>query len=131
MLNNLRVLVTNIETNESTEYHGIRPAARALNINKTSIMNYIYLPDKKPVLNKYIFKLLEVNKIIKPQNQTTAIKIEVLNIETNEKKIYDTIGIAARDLGLRQSSISLYIKNNNKNKEKKTPFKNLYHITVL
>src|SRR5260370_3830623 len=55
----IQVEVTDIETNTSTIYHAIKAAARALGIDKRYIEHYIYLNQDKPVLGKYIFKLLD------------------------------------------------------------------------
>ncbi len=56
--NTIKVKVTDLETNISTTYNSIRSAARALSIYKRYIENYIYLNQEKPVLNKYIFTLV-------------------------------------------------------------------------
>lgn len=53
----IEVEVTDLETNTTTIYHAIRAAARALNIDKRYIENYIYLKQDNPVLGKYIFRL--------------------------------------------------------------------------
>jgi hypothetical protein len=54
----IKVEVTDVETNTSTIYHAIRAAARALDIDKRYIEHYIYLKQDKPVLGRYIFKLV-------------------------------------------------------------------------
>ena len=53
----IEVEVTDLETNTTTSYHAIRAAARALNIDKRYIENYIYLKQDNPVLGKYTFKV--------------------------------------------------------------------------
>ena len=53
----IEVEVTDLETNITTSYHAIRAAARALNIDKRYIENYIYLKQDNPVLGKYTFRL--------------------------------------------------------------------------
>jgi hypothetical protein len=122
------VEVTNVETQTSTTYHAIRAAARALSIDKRYIENYIYLNQDKPVLNKYTFKLIScdnenLNSFNDPtiKVQKTSKKIEVTNVETKEVTLYPSIGAAARALGYRQASISLYLKEN-----RTKPFKGLY-----
>jgi hypothetical protein len=42
------------------------------------------------------------------RNQPNAVKIEVLDLETNQKTTYDTMKAAARALNISISCISLY-----------------------
>lgn len=60
----IRVEVTDIETNITTTYPSIRAAARALNIAKSSIKDYIYLVQNKAVLGGYTFKGKYMFKLI-------------------------------------------------------------------
>jgi hypothetical protein len=124
----IKVEVTNVETRTSTIYHAIKAAARHLGIDKRYIEHYIYLNQDKPVLGKYTFKLInDKGENINSFNtssvkvQKTSKKIEVTNIETKEVTLYPSIGAAARALGYRQPSISLYLKEN-----RTKPFKGLY-----
>jgi hypothetical protein len=55
--NSIEVEVTDLETNITTTYHAIIAAARALDIDKRYIENYIYLKKDKLVLGKYSFRL--------------------------------------------------------------------------
>lgn len=57
----IQVEVTDTKTNTSTTYHAIRAAARALDIDKRYIEHYIYLKQDKPVLGRYVFKLVNFN----------------------------------------------------------------------
>ncbi|KIH86259.1 GIY-YIG endonuclease (mitochondrion) [Sporothrix brasiliensis 5110] len=59
--NSTEIEVLDIKTNISTKYHAIRAAARALNIDKRYIEQYIYLNQDKPVLDRYTFKLLLIS----------------------------------------------------------------------
>lgn len=139
----IKVEVTDIETNTSTIYHAIKAAARVLGIDKRYIEHYIYLNQDKPVLGKYTFKLVDSEG----ENQTlghmqgknsvglsaglvkvqkTSKKVEVTNVETKEVTIYPSIGAAARALGYRQPSISLYLKENRTN-----PFKGVYLFKLV
>lgn len=115
----IKVEVTDLERNTSTVYHAIKAAARALDIDKRYIEHYIYLKQDKPVLGRFTFKLVNLNSdllytnlVNKKKVQKTCLKIEVTNIETNERTIYPSIGSAARALGYRQAAISLYLKDN-------------------
>jgi len=124
----VKVEVTDVETQTTTTYHAIRAAARALSIDKRYIEHYIYLNQDKPVLDKYTFKLISSDgEILNPFNdpsvkvQKSSKKIEVTNVETKEVTLYPSIGAAARALGYRQPSISLYLKEN-----RTKPFKGLY-----
>jgi len=123
----IKVEVTDLETNSSTTYHAIRAAARALDIDKRYIEYYIYLNQDKPVLGRYTFKLLNSNDGV-PVNvkQKTSYKMEVINVKTQEVKLYPSIGATARALNFRQSSISTYLKG-----EKTKPFKGLYLFKLV
>jgi len=150
----IQVEVTDIETNTSTTYHAIKAAARALGIDKRYIEHYIYLNQDKPVLGKYTFKLLDTEGQVEKPNigkvqpegsvvlsregstqttfsaaikvQKTSKKVEVTNVETKEVIVYPSIGAAARALGYRQASISLYLKENRTN-----PFKGVYLFKLV
>lgn len=124
----VKVEVTDVETQTSTTYHTIKAAARALPIDKRYIEHYVYLNQDKPVLGKYTFKLISCdgenpNSFNDPsiKVQKTSKKIEVTNVETQEVTLYPSIGAAARALGYRQASISLYLIEN-----RTKPFKGLY-----
>jgi len=52
--------------------------------------------------------------------------VEVTNVDTKEVTIYSSIGAAARALGYRQPSISLYFKAN-----RTTPFKGKYLFKLV
>jgi virulence-associated protein VapD len=114
-----------LETNTSTVYDSIRAAARALKINKRSIAQYIYLKDK-PVLGKYTFKLINSNIEKIEKIQKTSKRIKVININTKEVIIYSSIGAAAKALGYRQASISLYLKE-----KRIKPFKGIYLFQLV
>lgn len=110
--NRIQVEVTDLETNNTSIYHAIRAAARALDIDKRYIEHYIYLKQDKPVLGKYIFKLkLNPNHTNMNLNcakvQNTLLKVEVTGVETKKVTVYSSITAAAKMLGYRQSSISL------------------------
>ena len=125
----IEVEVTDLETNTTTTYHAIRAAARALDIDKRYIEHYIYLKQNKPVLGKYTFKLNsydESTSLIHKKVQKTSMKVEVTNVDTKEVTIYSSITAAAKILGYRQPSISLYLKEN-RNK----PFKGKYMFKLV
>ena len=118
----IEVEVTDLQAqapNNTTRYHAIRAAARALDIDKRYIEHYIYLNQDKPVLGRYTFKLVnsksegESTRLVSVEKvQKTSMKVEVTNVDTNEVTIYSSISTAARALGYRQPSISLYLKEN-------------------
>lgn len=130
----IKVEVTDTKTNTSTTYHAIRAAARALDIDKRYIEHYIYLKQEKPVLGRYIFKLInfnskEITNLVNDEKiQKTSIKVEVTNVDTKEVTIYSSISAAARALGYRQPSISAtpYIKEN-----RTKPFKGIYLFNLV
>ena len=131
----IQVEVTDLETNHTTTYHAIRAAARALDIDKRYIEHYIYLKQDQPVLGRYTFKLnsnsdnQSRNLILSPAEekvQKTSIKVEVTNVDTKEVTIYYSITAAAKALGYRQPSISLYLKEN-----RTKPFKGKYLFKLV
>ncbi|GAA5133405.1 hypothetical protein GCM10023339_68970 [Alloalcanivorax gelatiniphagus] len=100
-------------TNTTTVYHAIRAAARALDIDKRYVEHIIYLKQDKPVLGRYTFKLNSDNEstnLIHEKVQKTFMKVEVTNVDTKEVTKHSFISAAARALGYRQASISLYLK---------------------
>lgn len=124
--NCIEVEVTNLEKNTTTTYHAIRAAARALDIDKRYIEHYIYFKQDKPVLGKYTFKLNlnsddKSTNLINEKVQKTSVKVEVTDVDTKQVTIYSYITAAARVLGFRQPSISLYLKEN-----RTKPFKGKY-----
>ena len=119
-----------METNTTT-YHAIRTAVRILGIDKRYIEHYILLNQDKPVFGRYTFKLLDSkdkspNLINVEKVQKTFNKVEVTNVETKEGTMYPSIGAAARALGYRQASISLYLKENRTN-----PFKGTHLFKLV
>ena len=126
------VEVTDLETNTSTSYHAIKAAARALGIDRRYIENYLYLKQENPVLGRYTFKLLKPEKRCTSLDrlgnsiQKTSLKVEATNVVTQEVTLYPSIGSAARALGYRQASISLYLKEN-----RAKPFKGLYLFKLV
>lgn len=123
----IKVKVKNIKTNTETIYPSIKNAARFLGLDSRYIYNYIHLHQDKPVLDNYTFELFDA-KDIKPNvtSQKNSMKVQVIDIKTDKIREYSSIGAAARDLGIRQASISLYLKEN-RNK----PFKGIYLFKLL
>lgn len=127
----IEVVATNLEKNTTTTYHAIRAAARALGIDKRYIEHSIYLKQDKPVLGKYTFELNKNsndNKInlINQKVQKTSLKVEVTQVDTKQVTTYSSITAAAKALGYRQPSISLYLKEN-----KTKPFKGKYLFKLV
>jgi transcriptional antiterminator len=54
----LKIKVLDLKLNTTTTYNSIREAARALNINKTSIQNSFYRNQQKPYKGRFIFTKL-------------------------------------------------------------------------
>jgi hypothetical protein len=135
----LEVEITDINTGVKSTYHAIRAAARALNIDRRYIENYIYLKQEIPVFERYTFRfttggsqdkatssfgLIEDKYNIR--KQSSALRLEVLDVETNIKTIYCWLTKAAKELGIRQPSISLYLKD-----KRTKPFKGKYFFKLI
>ena len=58
--------------------------------------------------------------------QKTSLKLEVTNVNTNKTIVYTSISAAARELGIRQPAISLYLKEN-----RTKPFKGVYFFKLI
>lgn len=109
--NSTKIEVTNLEKSTCTIYNAIRAAARALGIDKRYIEHYVYLNPEKPVLGKYVLKLL--NSDIKDLNpkvsyQKTSKKLEVTDVNTSKITVYTSISAAARVLGSASLVYRLY-----------------------
>lgn len=119
----IEVEVTDLEAqapNNTTTFHAIRAAARALDIDKRYIEHYIYLNQDKPVLGRYTFKL-NLNsdnrslKLISEKVQKTSMKVEVTNVDTQEVTVYSSITAAAKKprRNLIKSGENISCSNNN------------------
>lgn len=117
----VKVVVTNIETNASTEYVSLREAAKSLNTNKTTLTEYIL----KNILYKGIYKLESnlsaSNYDSNYLNHPASKKIEVIDLELNTVISYTSIRAAARALDIGYDSIAKYLKRN-----QKSPYKGRY-----
>ncbi len=121
------VIVTDLVTGTKTTFHAVKAAARALNIKRASILNYIYLKQEMPVLDRYTFELVGDtvggDTVGGATVQPTSIEVEVIDLETDQKTVYPSICVAAKTLGFRQSSISIYLSG-----KRLSPFKGRYII---
>jgi hypothetical protein len=124
--NSVKVEVLDLEKNTSIVHNSFKAAARALSIDWRFIQHYIYLNQAKPVLGRYIFKLIDTNNLKIEKVQKTSKKIEVTNVNTKEVTIYTSIGAASRALGYHQASISLFLKEN-----RTKPFKGIYLFKLV
>lgn len=119
--------VIDLQLNTKVIYHAIRYAAKVLNLNKRYIENYIYLNQTEPILGRFIVKKVGEPVLKKLDTQITAQKIEVVDLlERGVITNFYSISSAARALGLRQASISLYLKEN-----RKKPFKGRYLFKLI
>ena len=127
-----KVTVTDLETNTTTPYNAIKAAARALDIDRRYIEHYIYLKQTEPVFGKYTFELIpdkNPNTGNRDRAQKTAKRVEVTDIKTkkvNNVNIYPSISAAARAMGYRQPSVSLYLKD-----KRPGPYQGRYRIKVV
>lgn len=70
---NLKVEITDLETNTTTEFNAIRAAAKVLGIDRRYIENYLYLKQEEPIFGRYICKFIGykgINLETKVQNYT-------------------------------------------------------------
>jgi group I intron endonuclease len=57
--NSQQIEVTDVQTNQKTNYNSIREAARALNIRQSNITLYFSRNQVKPYKDRYIFKKVD------------------------------------------------------------------------
>lgn len=117
----IKVVVTNLENNISTEYMSLTAAAKSLNTNKTTLKEYIF----KGLPYKGIYKL-ESNLSVSNYNSNylnhpSSNKIEVIDLQLNTIANYNSIRAAARALDIGYSSITNFLKRN-----QKSPYKGRY-----
>lgn len=117
----IKVVVTNLEINLSTEYASLTEAAKSLNTNKTVLKEYIL----KKIPYKGIYKL-ESNLSVSNYdsnylNHPASKKIEVIDLQLNTVTKYNSIRAAARALDIGYVSIATCLKRN-----QKSPYKDRY-----
>ena len=122
-----KIEVTDLELNKKTIYHAIRVAARELNISRRYIENFIHLNQTEPVMGRYLFK-----KIGEPEHKIVGIqanckKLEVTDVKLNKVTLYPSISQAAKELGIRQTSISTYLSEDNR----QSPFRGIYLFKLI
>lgn len=117
----IKVVVTNLENNISTEYVSLTEAAKSLNTNKTVLKEYIL----KNLPYKGIYKLesnLSVSNYDSSYlNHPASKKIEIIDLQLNTVTKYNSIRAAARALDIGYLSIATYLK-----RIQKSPYKNRY-----
>lgn len=121
----IKVIVTNLEKNLSTEYASLTEAAKSLNTNKTTLKEYISCPRQEKTPYKGIYKL-ESNLSVSNYdsnylNHPASKKIEIIDLQLNTVTKYNSIRAAARALEIGYVSIATYLKRN-----QKSPYKNRY-----
>lgn len=117
----VKVTVTNLETNVSTEYVSLRAAAISLNTNKTTLKEYILKSKPYKGIYKLESNLAESNSDSNYLNHPASKKIEVVDLELNTVTSYTSIRAAARALDIGYVSIATYLKRN-----QKSPYKGRY-----
>src|SRR5437773_12174194 len=103
-----KVIVTDITTGTKTTYHAIRAAARALGIDKRYIRELIqrfpfFFIKKKIEIFDITFELI---RLCRNKNACAVFpcRAGVTDLASNQKTVYSSITLAARALGVRQSS---------------------------
>jgi len=117
----ISVKVTDLETNITKEYASITEAAKALNISKVTLKEYIIKNKLYKGIYKFESSLSESNYDSNYLNHPNSIKIEVIDLELNTITVYDSIRAASRALNIGYVSIATFLKRN-----QKSPYKNKY-----
>lgn len=116
------VEVTDLKLDTKTEYHAIRAAAKALGLDRRYIENFLYLNQTEPVLGRFTFKLVGKPGLDTIRKQSTSLAVEV-TIFLKLVTTYRSVSLAAKTLGVRQPSLSLYLKEG-----RKSPYRKRYKI---
>ena len=105
----IKVSFTDISTNVETVYDSIIAAGKALGKQPSQISEYIRKDLKKPFLNKYVIKKIDLplDNLLEPKSPKT--EIEVLDLTTNEKTNYPSIREVERVLNINRSTVQNYI----------------------
>jgi hypothetical protein len=105
----IKVSFTDISTNVETVYDSIIAAGKALGKQPSQISEYIRKDLKKPFLNKYVIKKIDLplDNSLEPKSPKT--EIEVLDLTTNEKTNYPSIREVERVLNINRSTVQNYI----------------------
>ena len=83
------------------------------------------MKQRKPVFDKYTFKLIS-DGIKDIRIQSSSQKLEVTDVVFSSITIYLSISSAARSLGIRQPSISSYLKD-----KRTKPYKGIYLFKLI
>lgn len=117
----IKVVVTNLENNLSTEYASLTEAAKSLNTNKTTLKEYLLKNSPYKGIYKLESNLSVSNYDSNYLNHPASKKIEVIDLQLNTVTKYNSMRAAARDLEIGYTSIAAYLKRN-----QKSPYKNRY-----
>jgi len=117
----VRVTVTNLETNVSTEYVSLREAAKSHSEGVTTLKEYIFKSTPRRGVDKLESNLSTSSYDSNYLNHPASKKIEVIDLELNTVNSYTSIRAAARALNIGYVSIATYLKRN-----QKSPYKGRY-----
>lgn len=125
------LLLTNTKTGETTKFSSLTEAAKYLEVSRGAIWYYF---NKKVSSGEGEIAPFEMKGYIITKDDCSedvlvnrgTKYIEITDIITNETSTYSSISLAGKALGVRQSSISGYLKKNSNN-----PFKSRYLIKLI
>ena len=100
------ITLTNKETGEVLEFSSMSKAAEHLNISQQSLKKYFN--GKIETIKGY--KATFSSTLHKDVREWKWKQVEVINVITNEVKIYPSQTLAAKELDIKQAIVSYYIK---------------------
>ncbi|OTA72098.1 hypothetical protein M434DRAFT_88603, partial [Hypoxylon sp. CO27-5] len=119
------IFITNNDTGDSLEFSSMTEAGSYLGISRVSVRNYI-LKDKPFKGYRYKLSKIETSLDVSSKIKKNTKKIEVTDITTNEVNIYSSFTLAAKALGVTQSTLSLYFF-----RKRTTPLKKRYILKLV
>ena len=121
------ILLVNNETRDKKEFSSMTDASAYLEISRSGLWHFLSKADKNGnvIIKGYTVSKLEVSNKDPLQNKNSR-QIKVVNLKTNEEIIYPSFTLAGQALGVRPSSLSLYLA-----KKRTNPFKKIYVLSLV
>ena len=117
------VLLNNVETGDIKEFVSMSDAAKYLDVSRARLWYFLNKTEKNETLKGYSVSKLD-NIDTKATRKTK--ELEVTDLETNKVTIYPSFTLAAKDLNISTSSISVYLA-----KQRTSPFRKRYIFKLV
>lgn len=113
---NRPVLIKDIRTNEITRFYSVSELARKMNVDPSLVVVYLRPYNRnKLAWNFYVliyegeeWPVIDTDQIGKHRNGT-AKDVVIININTSEMYIFESLGIACKELGMNYSATAMHM----------------------